>query len=79
MPKKKSDTLPFEQALSELESLVETLEKGELSLEDSLKTFERGIELTRTCQKALKEAEQKVEILSGNTADADLDPFDSDR
>ncbi|HEB95466.1 MAG TPA: exodeoxyribonuclease VII small subunit [Sedimenticola thiotaurini] len=78
MAKKESDTLSFEQALSELESLVETLERGELSLEDSLKTFERGIELTRTCQQALKEAEQKVEILSGTTPEAGLEPFDSD-
>ncbi len=78
MAKKDSDTLSFEQALSELESLVETLERGELSLEESLKTFERGIELTRTCQQALKEAEQKVEILSGDNPDADLEPFDSD-
>ena len=58
--------------------LVETLERGELSLEESLKTFERGVELTRTCQQALQEAEQKVEILSGKEADADLEPFDSD-
>jgi exodeoxyribonuclease VII small subunit len=78
MAKKKSETLSFEDALGELESLVETMEKGELSLEESLKSFERGVELTRTCQKALKEAEQKVEILTANTPDAELEPFDSD-
>ncbi len=78
MPKKKSPPLSFEQALAELESLVETLERGELSLEDSLSSFERGIELTRTCQRALQEAEQKVEILTANTPDADLEPFESD-
>ena len=78
MAKKKSETLSFEDALSELESLVETMEKGELTLEESLKSFERGVELTRTCQKALKEAEQKVEILTANTPDAELEPFDSD-
>ena len=78
MAKKKSEPLSFEDALSELESLVETMEKGDLSLEESLKSFERGVELTRTCQKALKEAEQKVEILTANTPDAELEPFDSD-
>mgnify|MGYP001416863852 CR=1 FL=1 len=55
--------LNFEAALSELESLVEKMESGELSLEESLKSFEKGIVLTRLCQKALSEAEQKVEIL----------------
>lgn len=78
MAKKKSDIPSFEEALSELESLVETMEKGELSLDESLKSFERGIELTRTCQQALKEAEQKVEILTGKTPNAELEPFESD-
>jgi len=55
--------LNCEAALSELESLVEKMESGELSLEESLKSFEKGIVLTRLCQKALSEAEQKVEIL----------------
>ena len=55
---------PFEQALAELEALVESLEHGEMSLEDSLKSFERGVELTRTCQLSLKAAEQKVRMLS---------------
>jgi len=78
VPRKKTQPPSFEESLNELESLVETLERGELSLEESLKTFERGVELTRTCQQALQEAEQKVEILSGKEADADLEPFDSD-
>ena len=78
MPAKKRKELSFEEALDELEGLVETMEKGELSLEDSLKSFERGVELTRTCQQALKSAEQKVEILSKNSADAELEPFNSD-
>jgi exodeoxyribonuclease VII small subunit len=68
----------FEDALSELESLVDTLEKGELSLEDSLKTFERGVELTRTCQEALKDAEQKVRILSSPDEDSKLEPYSRD-
>lgn len=62
MPKKTSQP-DFEKALAELESLVENLERGELPLEQTLKQFERGIELTRSCQKALQAAEQRVEIL----------------
>jgi len=54
----------FETAMRELEELVERLEQGDLSLEESLAAFERGVTLTRTCQSALKEAEQKVEICS---------------
>ncbi|HHH40189.1 MAG TPA: exodeoxyribonuclease VII small subunit [Sedimenticola sp.] len=77
MPRKKQQTPSFEESLSELESLVETLERGDLSLDESLKTFERGVELTRTCQQALQAAEQKVKILSEKSDDADagLEPF----
>jgi exodeoxyribonuclease VII small subunit len=61
----------FESAITELESLVEAMEHEDISLEDSLEKFEHGIELTRTCQKALQEAEQKVQTLiekkSGDT------------
>ena len=78
MPAKKSTTSSFEEALSELEALVDSMEKGELPLEESLASFERGIALTRTCQQALKAAEQKVEILSQNTLDAEPEPFDSE-
>jgi exodeoxyribonuclease VII small subunit len=78
MPAKKTKTSSFEEALSELEALVESMERGELPLEESLKSFERGIALTRTCQQALKAAEQKVEILSQNTLDAEPESFDSD-
>ncbi len=53
----------FETAMRDLEELVERLEQGDLSLEESLAAFERGVMLTRACQTALKEAEQKVEIL----------------
>jgi exodeoxyribonuclease VII small subunit len=67
---------PFEQAMAELESLVETMEQGELSLEESLKSFERGVLLTRTCQQALKEAEQKIQILTANHPDAEPEPFE---
>ena len=53
----------FEEALEELERLVSSMEEGELSLEDSMKAFEKGIKLTRECQSALQKAEQKVQIL----------------
>ena len=53
----------FEQSLAELEQLVERLERGDLPLEEALKDFERGVELTRHCQTALKAAQQRVEIL----------------
>ncbi len=76
VPKQKKTTLTFEQALAELEALVTTMEQGELSLEESLKSFERGVELTRTCQQALKEAEQKIEILTRKSPDAELEPFE---
>ncbi len=76
VPKASSKTPSFEQALAELESLVETMEQGDLSLEDSLKYFERGVLLTRTCQQVLKEAEQKIQILSNNTPDAELESFE---
>jgi len=53
----------FEQALDELEKLVQRLERGDLPLEEALKSFERGVELTRRCQSALQSAQQRVEIL----------------
>ncbi|MCG8379562.1 MAG: exodeoxyribonuclease VII small subunit [Proteobacteria bacterium] len=77
MPKK-SNTINFEKTLAELESLVETMEQGDLSLEESLKYFERGIELTKSCQKALTEAEQKVKILIEKQGNSQLGDFDSD-
>ena len=56
-------TQDFESSLAELEDLVEQMEAGDITLEESLKHFERGITLTRMCQQALKQAEQKVQIL----------------
>jgi len=58
-----SETPDFEQALAELEQIVETLEHGDLPLDEALRRFERGVELTRHCQSALKAAQQRVEIL----------------
>jgi exodeoxyribonuclease VII small subunit len=65
----------FEESLAELEQLVERMEQGNLALEDSLKLFERGVLLTRTCQKALKEAEQKVQILLEENGEPTLQAF----
>jgi exodeoxyribonuclease VII small subunit len=67
--------LHFEESLAELEQLVERMEQGNLSLEEALKSFERGIQLTRTCQKALQEAEQKVRILLEENGEPILKPF----
>jgi len=73
---RKSKTVDFEQALGELEAVVERLEHGELPLEDALRQFERGVELARTCQASLQRAEQKVEILLKKTPEAAPEPFD---
>ncbi len=59
----KQNTFNFEKSLEGLNKLVQKLEQGGLSLEESLKTFEEGISLTRRCQEALKSAEQKVQVL----------------
>ena len=69
----------FEKSLDELETLVRNLEQGELSLEQSLTAFERGVKLTRACQQALKSAEQRVEQLVQND-DGSLEarPFSPD-
>ncbi|KAF0280742.1 MULTISPECIES: exodeoxyribonuclease VII small subunit [Spiribacter] len=72
-----SESTPdFEAALKTLEELVERMEAGELTLEQSLQCFEQGIRLTRECQKALTEAEQRVEILAGRDPDAQPRPFE---
>ena len=68
----------FEQSLAELESLVEKMESGELSLEESLKAFEQGIKYTRECQQALEKAEQKVQVLIQKNGQTETVPFQSD-
>ena len=65
----------LEESIEGLESLVKRLESDELPLAEALKEFERGIKLTRECQKALKEAEQKVEILIKKTDSEDIQEF----
>jgi exodeoxyribonuclease VII small subunit len=68
----------LEKSLAELEGLVEELESGDLPLEKAMKKFEEGIKLTRGCQTALKEAEQKVEILLKSAGGEDLEEFEVD-
>ena len=65
----------FEQALTELEALVERLERGDLAHEESLKLFERGVALTRHCQASLQAAQQKVEMLLKRGAEAQPEAF----
>ncbi|MFN2308116.1 MAG: exodeoxyribonuclease VII small subunit [Gammaproteobacteria bacterium] len=79
MAKKRSEApaVPFESVLGELEGLVEKMERGDLSLEESLAAFERGIQLTRTCQEALNQAEQKVEQLLTQDGREQIVPFDA--
>jgi exodeoxyribonuclease VII small subunit len=70
-------TVNLEKSLADLEALVEELESGDLPLEKAMKKFEDGIKLTRACQAALKDAEQKVEILVQSAGgDEDLQSFD---
>jgi exodeoxyribonuclease VII small subunit len=71
----KPATPDFETAMRDLEELVERLEHGDLPLEESLAAFERGVMLTRVCQTALKEAEQKVEILLKKAGEAAVEEF----
>lgn len=85
MPAKKktssnaSKTPPdFEQSMEELESLVVAMESGELSLEQSMERFERGIQLTRACQKSLSDAEQRVKMLIKKAGKEQLIDFDAD-
>jgi exodeoxyribonuclease VII small subunit len=71
----KSKPADFEKALAELEGLVGRLERGDLPLDEALKMFERGVELTRHCQAALKTAQQKVEVLLTRSGEAHIAPF----
>ncbi|MGH8611144.1 MAG: exodeoxyribonuclease VII small subunit [Gammaproteobacteria bacterium] len=73
---RKSKIFDFEDALRELEALIKRMESGELPLEESLKQFERGMALTRACQKALAEAEQKVKLLTQEQGEQKLTPFE---
>lgn len=71
-------TIDFEAALEELEALVERMETGELSLEESLRAFERGVALTRNCQRALKDAELRIRALTESGGELSLEDIDPD-
>ena len=73
------ENIDFEKTLEELETLVQRLEQGEQSLELSLKDFEKGVQLTRAAQQALKDAEQKVQMLTGEGDRAELTPFEGEQ
>jgi exodeoxyribonuclease VII small subunit len=83
MPKSPAPVAPassvaeFEHSLDELEQLVTRMEGGELSLDESLKSFERGIGLYRHCQTALEQAELRVRLLLDPEAPETAEPFDS--
>ena len=73
-----SQIADFEKSLDELEQLVSRMEQGELSLDDSLKSFERGIALYRNCQNALEQAELRVKQLLDPAATENSIPFEPD-
>ena len=75
---RKAKEPPFEQGLAELEALVAQLESGDLPLDEALKLFERGVQLTRECQGALENARQKVQLLTQKDGQAELQPFEAD-
>ena len=68
----------FERSLQELEQLVERMEDGELSLEDSLTQYERGIHLARQCQHALDAAEQRIQVLAEKDGQSELKLLEAD-
>lgn len=78
MPRAKSTPFVFEDALAQLETLVNQMESGALSLDESMKAFEAGVKLTRECQKALSDAEQKVQILLSDQTTQLFKPADED-
>lgn len=75
MPKKAEQPVSFETSLQQLEQIVTRLESGNLPLEDALNEFERGVQLARTGQQTLQQAEQRVQILLSDDKNADLTPF----
>ncbi len=70
--------LDFEASLTQLETLVEKLENSEFTLEQSLQAFESGVKLTRQCQQALSQAEQKVQLLIEENGQSQAIPFQGD-
>ena len=78
MTKKPSKQPNLEASLEEITQLIEKMEHGELTLEQSLGHFERGITLVKNCQKMLEEAEQKVQILLQQNNQETLAPYEGD-
>ena len=78
MAVKKPENMTFEAPIEELDNLVEQLESGDLTLDNALRKFERGIALARAGQEKLNHAEQHVSILLSNDDEAPLSHFDSD-
>ena len=76
---KKPPAVDFEAALTELEKIVEKMEAGDQNLEEALKSFQRGVELARTCQQGLKEAEQRVEKLIQQNGEVIVESFSEDK
>jgi exodeoxyribonuclease VII small subunit len=70
-----SDPKRFESSMSELEQIVSRLEKGELSLDDAMQAFEKGVKLTRQCQQILDDAELKIQQLNSKNEEENLEPF----
>ncbi|MCF2860176.1 exodeoxyribonuclease VII small subunit [Pseudoalteromonas sp. SMS1] len=66
MAVKKPENMSFEEAVTELETIVQEMERGELTLDQSLKQFERGVKLAQASNHKLQQAEQKVSILLAN-------------
>ena len=75
MARKKIENLNFEESLSELETIVHRLEQGELSLEESMTLFERGLNLSQNSQVKLQDAEQKIQILLNKNGNNELEDF----
>jgi len=75
---RKTKHIDFEKTLGELEDIVTRMEKGEMTLEESLRSYERGVSLSRGCQKALEQAEQRIQILSEEEEQPILKPFEAD-
>lgn len=77
MPRKKNE-FDFEESLKSLENLVQQMEQGELSLQQSLEAFEEGVKLTRACQQHLETAEQRVQVLIEKSGEMTSQPLDSE-
>ena len=75
MTSKKIENLSFEQSLTELENIVQTLEQGDVRLEQAMSLFERGLNLSQSNQTKLKEEEQKIQILMNNNGQQNLEEF----